>query len=231
MSTGRVAMVFVKSSELPRPFGFSGLHAVAIAATRDAQLSLGIVNQVVWPKAGDVDDCWACATIQAGIAVAPHLPQPNITRFRAAAGNPDEPNKPDGGTIRQCATAIRTLWPKLGALIDTSAGEHTWAWLRDMVEGDAPPKIANPLAPAQSRWDDISWAALERAVKAFPNPGVHAVVMPTVEEAFTTHPLYLAPGTPDPVELDEAEARGFEAAKKLAGTVATTAIAGITREV
>lgn len=225
------------------------------------QITTGVVNQVTWPKAGDVDDCWVCAVLGAVHACAPWEPLPNIRVFRAAAGNPDEPNKPDGGTIRQSAQAIRSLWPRIGALIQTSAGEHTWSWLVSKMKGEGRPasifvksselpkpygfgglhaiagvfvggawRISNPLAPAQSRWDAITANALERAVKAFPNPGVHAIVFPTVEEAFATHPLYLAPGAPDPAALVEAEERGFQAAKQLAGQVATAAIAGITRE-
>lgn len=221
------------------------------------QISTGVVNQAEWPKAGDVDDCWAVATLTALHAVAPWLFLPNIRAFRAASGNPDERNVADGGSIRQCALAIRVLWPKIGALIATAAGERNWTWLEAKLRAghvamvfvlsrelsktygfggthacaaalvDGKLRFANPLAPAFSRWDEISWGELERAVKAFPNPGVHAVVMPLVEDAFPTHPLYVIPGTPDPLELSEAEARGYARAKKKAAEVAATAIAGI----
>lgn len=223
----------------------------------DPQISTGVVNQVDWPKPGDIDECWSAATLQAVHAVAPWLRLVGFSAFRAAAGNPDEVNKADGGTIRQCALAIRGLWPKLGALIETSTGERTWAWLEGKLKAghvamvfvlsselsktygfggthactaalvNGKLRLANPLAPSFARWADISWGELERAVKAFPNPGVHAVVMPLVEVAFATHPLYLAPGTPDPDELVEAEARGYQRAKKAAGEAATAAIAGI----
>jgi hypothetical protein len=222
------------------------------------QITSGVVNQVHWPKAGDVDDCWVCSVLGALHACAPWLRLPNIEVFRAAAGNPDEPNKPDGGTIRQSSEAIKKLWPLIAPLTQTAAGEHTWSWLVEKVKAEGRVasvfvksselpanygfgglhaiavayingvwRISNPLAPAQSRWDQITENALERAVKAFPNPGVHAIVFPTVEEAFATHPLYLPPGTPDPVELAEARDAGYAEAKQKARDASDAAIAAI----
>jgi hypothetical protein len=223
----------------------------------DPQISTGVVNQADWPKPGDIDECWCAATLQAIHAVFSWLRLVGFKAFRAAAGNPDEVNKADGGTIRQIRDAIRALWPKAGALIETSAGERNWTWLEARLRAghvcvvfvlsselsktygfggthactaafvNGKLRFANPLAPAFARWDEISWGELERAIKAFPNPGVHAVVMPLVDVAFPTHPLYVAPGTPDPDELAKAEARGYERAKAKAAEVAAMAIAGI----
>lgn len=227
------------------------------------QISIGVANQVLWPKAGDVDDCACLACMSAVLAVAPWLPMPNIRKFREASGVPDHRGEPDGHSINEVARAMRKLWPALAKLTTVSAGDLTKERVLTEIEGGRPAMlfvwsgalpadqqygfsgghaiaavyvdgeflIANPLAPAHSRWKTIGRNRLGEALRAMPGPGARAILMPTVEQAFTTHPLYLAPGTPDPVELDAAEARGFEAAKALAGQVATQAIAGITREV
>lgn len=191
-------------------------------ATELLQIS-SVINQSLQPKAGDVDDCWAVATMAVVHAVAPWVRIPSVTKFRAAAGNPDDPG-PDGGSISQIAKAVNTLWPKLGAIDIVSKGRLSWKEFRAKVKDGHPAvlfcvsrnlplylqygflglhavsvawdgedlRLANPLAPAQSRWQVITELALERAAKSWPGTGIYAVLMPTVEDAFKTHPLYPA---------------------------------------
>lgn len=188
------------------------------------QTSIGVANQQLWPKAGDTDDCFALATMQAVLAVAPWERMPNIRKFRELAGNPDVPGQPDGGTIRQCAKAIRALWPGLGKLITVTEGLLGKGAVLQRIEagqvgmcfvdsGELPVdqqygftgghaiavafdgqfKIANPLAPAHSRWKAIGRDRLATAIGKFPGERAFAILMPLLEEAFQTHPLWIQP--------------------------------------
>lgn len=221
------------------------------------QLSIGVANQELWPKAGDTDDCFALATMQAVLAVAPWERMPNIRKFREAAGNPDTPGVPDGGSIRQCAKAIRALWPALGPLITVSDGSLTKGAVLSLIEagqvamlfvksGELPAdqqygftgghaisaafdgqfKIANPLAPAHSRWKAIGRDRLATAIGKFPGTGAFAIVMPTLEAAFVTHPLYQPPidcGT----QVADAVAAATVVVKAETKEAALAAVAGI----
>ena len=90
-------------------------------------LSSGVFSQKMWPGVGDVDDCWCLADLMAVHAVAPWASLPNITDYRQAAGNPDQPG-PTGGNIGHSAKAIRALYPKLVIQTSTAnAGPLTWA--------------------------------------------------------------------------------------------------------
>jgi hypothetical protein len=80
----------------------------------DPQVSVGAFHQASWPGAGDVDDCWAIADLQAIHAVAPWLRLVTVPAYREAAGNPDLPG-PTGGSIADSRRAIRILYPGLGA--------------------------------------------------------------------------------------------------------------------
>lgn len=100
-------------------------------------LSSGVFSQVWWPGNGGrpYDDCWVLADLMAIHAVAPWVSLPSVGGYRAAAGNPDEPNVPDGGTLRQSARAMRALWPALGRLITVHEGS-TWERFRDQMTTD-----------------------------------------------------------------------------------------------
>lgn len=221
-----------------------------------------VMNQAIAPTAGDVDDCWCLAAIMAVLAVAPWLAVPTVKRFRAAAGNPDDPAQPDGGTIAQVARGIRTLFPEIGALIAATAGTLGWVPFKSLIQSGhvaclflrssrLPVELqfgfgglhasalawnegwlfGNPLAPAQSRWRRIEDGAIEAAAKSWPGEGVFAVVMPTVEEAFKTHPLY--PGSLDAavalatkaINAELGELRGNIGAARLRIGEATEALA------
>ena len=70
-----------------------------------------VFNQVKWPNAGDVDDCWVVSSIQCANMVAPWLRLPSVTSFRKAAGNPDRPG-PTGGSSSDTVQGCETLWPR-----------------------------------------------------------------------------------------------------------------------
>lgn len=73
------------------------------------------LSQVTYPGAGDVDDCWVVATIHAARrSLGAQMLMPTVPEFRAAAGNPDDPNASDGGTLTQIMEAVPKLWPQLG---------------------------------------------------------------------------------------------------------------------
>lgn len=84
-------------------------------------MSLGtVLNQKVYPGAGDVDDCWVVATVQAvrGVYQAPvHLEvgMPTVPEFRSAAGDPDDGVK-DGGSLDEIMRAVHKLWPGLSSV-------------------------------------------------------------------------------------------------------------------
>lgn len=71
-----------------------------------------VISQVTYPEAGDVDDCFAVATIWAATAADPSARRPGMTEFRAAAGNPDKPG-PTGGNLDNIMSAVRGIWPEL----------------------------------------------------------------------------------------------------------------------
>lgn len=70
-----------------------------------------VLSQKAYPGVGDIDDCWAIATIWAATGSDPCLKKPTITRFRWAAGNPDDPYRADGGNLTQISRAVPIIWP------------------------------------------------------------------------------------------------------------------------
>lgn len=201
------------------------------------QFTTGIFNQKRWPKAGDVDDCWAVADLMAVHSVAPWLRLPNITQYRAAANNPDMPG-PTPGTVAQSGLAIRTLWKEFGKLIDVLEGVPFNDLLPLIKAGrpvsigvlsdSLPPqhqfgfkgpksahrvavfwtgaelRLANPLARAHSRPKAIGDEELHVAVRNHPLLMANCILMPTVAQAFSTHPLNLG-GVDGPPDLDETD--------------------------
>jgi hypothetical protein len=182
------------------------------------QFSTGVFNQKRWPKAGDVDDCWCLADLMAVHGVAPWLRLPNITEFRAAAEKPDVQGVPNGGTVDDSFKAIRKLWPDLQVeLVAGGTFATVLAAIKggrpvslSVLSGSLPAalqfgftgahrvcvywnatdlKVLNPLARPHSRSKVIEEAVLEKAANDHPPRHVDAVLMPTSEAAFRTHPL------------------------------------------
>ncbi len=74
------------------------------------QLSM-VFNQVKWPQAGDVDDCFVLSALQCCNMVAPWLRLVSVKSARAAAGNPDKPG-PTGGNLADVAQIAENLYPR-----------------------------------------------------------------------------------------------------------------------
>ena len=77
------------------------------------------ISQVGYPGAGDIDDCWAVASIWAAHAADPAIKLPTVPAFRAAAHNPDKPG-PTAGDLSQIVHASVALWPDLPVLAYSS---------------------------------------------------------------------------------------------------------------
>lgn len=182
--------------------------------------TVGVFSQKFWRGVQDLDDCAAVAALECIHAVAPWSTLPSVPVYREAAGNPDNPDAPDGLTISQSVQAIETLWPKLGPLVEKSIGTGTWAQFLAAVKSGrcavasvfaasmatrlglpirhsvavywtgASLRIANPLRAPHSASTPISEAALHQAMDAMPEVGLFYILFPTVEDAFKTHPLY-----------------------------------------
>src|SRR5687768_13980685 len=178
-----------------------------------------VFSQTTWPGIGDIDDCWVLASMQAVHAVAPWLKLPGVKRFRAEANRPDSPNRPDPGDEHDMARALRRLYPDLrievvdgGDFSDFAAKVESGRPAALIVRSSALPDdlqhgfkeihaitvafddelgwvVANPLAKAHSKPEPIQKKALEKAVKGF-KPNVHAVLMPTLEEALETNEIH-----------------------------------------
>lgn len=71
-----------------------------------------VFNQTRWPAAGDVDDCWVVASIQAANVTLPWAPLVSVKTFREAAGDPDD-GVSDGGTIAEVRDGLTGVYPEL----------------------------------------------------------------------------------------------------------------------
>jgi hypothetical protein len=156
-----------------------------------------VFNQVRWPEAKDVDDCWVVASIQAVNAVAPWLPLPNVKTFRAAAGDPDD-GKNDGGNVAEILNGIRGVWPVLTGHLKPMR-QDPWATLVSHLTAGRPVSVAvkssllpsrlqfgfggahqvciarkgvrflmaNPLAPVYSDWIPCNLDELRAAIMGY----------------------------------------------------------------
>jgi NAD-dependent oxidoreductase involved in siderophore biosynthesis len=156
-----------------------------------------VFNQVRWPLAGDTDDCWVVATIQAVNAVAPWLNLPSVRAFREAAGDPDNGVR-DGGNVTEIMDGIRGTWPAIAGSIK-SIRQQPWATLVSHLTAGRPVSVAvkssllparlqygfggahqicivrkgvrfllaNPLAPVYSSWDVVTLDELRAAIMGY----------------------------------------------------------------
>lgn len=177
-----------------------------------------VFNQKLWPQVGDTDDCWAVSDLMAVHSVAPWLSLPGMIAYRDASGNPDDPTARDGGTIAESARAIGALFPLLAievvngwswtnfisklkanrpaslslksGLLPLHMQYGFTGYHRVMVVWNGTSlRVMNPLAKAHSKSVGITEAALKKAVDGYDPGRVWAVLMPSVEVAFKTHPL------------------------------------------
>jgi hypothetical protein len=183
------------------------------------QFTTGVFNQQRWPQAGDTDDCWAIADLMAVHSVAPWIRLPGITRYRELARNPRMPGPTPGTVAQSARAirALDPAFGELIELIEglpfseflpkVKAGHPASL---SLLSGSLPSRLqfgfrgnhrvavfwngakirlANPLARAHSRSKPITEDELHTAVRDHPFNMVHAVLMPTVEQAFQLHPL------------------------------------------
>lgn len=101
-----------------------------------------VFSQRRWPGfGGDLDDCWAVASIQAVNVTSPWLRLVGISAFRKAAGNPDDPTKADGGDTAQIVRGIRGCYPALADHLRVLRG-GTWSALLAHAAAGRPATIA-----------------------------------------------------------------------------------------
>lgn len=108
-----------------------------------------VFSQRAWPghdpRPGsggpDIDDCAVVATIQAVNVTSPWLKLVGTTAFRRAAGNPDDPNAPDGLTEAQVVAGIIGCWPVLRGHLTRMRGE-SWTNFVRIAEAGHPITVA-----------------------------------------------------------------------------------------
>ncbi len=180
-----------------------------------------VFSQREWPGIGDVDDCWVLASLQAVHAVAPWLKLPGVKRFREEANKPDSPNRMDPGDEHDMARALTRLYPDLAIEVVDGGGFEEFAdkvrsgrpaalivGSRELPENlqfgfkdihaitvafddELGFVVANPLGRPHSKPISISRGELRAAVEGF-KPNVHAVLMPSPEDALETNELHRA---------------------------------------
>ena len=155
---------------------------------------LPVLSQRTYPGVGDIDDCWAIATIWAAASSKPTIAYPTVTTFRQKAGKPDLPG-PTGGNIFDCNQGADGCWPTLPNYLEVTA---SWSEITDRINAHQPGSISlhsaylpsrlrynfygthqvgvhrtsrlgpiycmNPLAPANTTPGTISWSELKNAM-------------------------------------------------------------------
>ena len=182
-----------------------------------------VLNQGVYPGAGDLDDCWVVATIWAAIAADPSAVRPTVPEFRAAAHRPDKPG-PTGGFLDDVMRGSEGIWPdshveryesiawgpfvaRLRAGWSASLAVLSSALPTRLQFGfrgshqvgivwDRQFRLMNPLARngAAPAW--ISEDELRTAVRAVARGYILAALFEPVTVAPPTHRLHLAHGAP-----------------------------------
>lgn len=169
-------------------------------------MNTGVLNQVLYPEAGDVDDCWVVATVQAKEEATDATDRPTVTEFRASALDPDDGQR-DGGTLTEVIRGAQATWPNVTVvelraypydlfLVKLQAGgaaslavnsrylpsrmRYGFLGLHQVAVGFRGGKyyLANPLAPQGSEWQEITVAELRLATSEYSNVGVYAAYFP-----------------------------------------------------
>lgn len=157
-----------------------------------------VISQKLYPGVGDIDDCWVVATVWAARGADRCSQKPTIREFRAAAGNPDDPYRADGGNIYQIAQAVPVVWPlaKFTRMVSQDwayfmghldAGDYITVALLSkllpasmrygfngahqvgLVKTGGRIYLMNPLAPDGSQPQPISETALRTAIRGVAN--------------------------------------------------------------
>jgi len=200
--------------------------------------TVGVISQRDFRGAGGgpLDDCWVCSDEMALHACAPWEPIRGIKPYRAAAGVPDTNTGSEGGSLDDGLKAIKTLWPKIGAMVELYRGSWTGfvakaklsqrpvsgsVWSKALgystsfrhrvafYWNGSTWKMCDPLKPSFSEPQAVSEAFVKKAFADHPDTAeVNCLIFPTVESAFTTHPLYATQGATEQ-QLAAARAIGF----------------------
>lgn len=200
---------------------------------------------------GPLDDCWVCSDQMALHACAPWEAIHGIKPYRSAAGVPDTNTGSEGGSLEAGLKAVKALWPKIGAM--TELYRSSWTGFVSKAKASQRPvsgsvwskalgyntefrhrvafywngstwRMLDPLKVSFSEAQDVSEAFVRAAFAQHPDAAeVNCLIFPTVEQAFTTHPLYSGSGATEQ-QLAAARALGFNDGK----TKATKAVQSIT---
>lgn len=180
-------------------------------------------SQRTWPNVGDIDDCWVLAWMQCQDAVAPWFPLLDATEARRYAGDPDDGDRDGNDLgVNDMMNGVRAATPTLATMTTPLRGSWTFDQLLVAIKsgrpfaaaviGSALPKVytrvphqvtmfhepgvglrlADPMAPDRSEPYRIATSAARAALASFAAQP-YGVLFPTVAQAFTTHPLYVAP--------------------------------------
>ena len=177
---------------------------------------LPVLSQRTYPSAGDIDDCWAVATIWAAAASLPTIVYPTITTFRAKAGKPDLPG-PTGGNIYDANRGADGCWPYLPNYLAVTSNFDV---IKEHIKAGRPGSVSvlssslpsdlrynflgahqcgvqligstlycmNPLAPANTTPRTITYVELERAMRDLPGtPYYQALFFPKPSTPGTPH--------------------------------------------
>lgn len=217
------------------------------------QFSVGVFSQRDFRGhgAGPLDDCWVVSDEMALHACAPWEPIRGIKPYRDAAGVPDTNAGSEGGSLEDGFKAIKTLWPKIGALTELYRG--SWTGFLAKAQATQRPvsgsvwskalgyatefrhrvafywngttwRMLDPLKASFSEPQDVTEAFVKKAFADHPDAAeVNCLIFPRVEDAFKTHPLYSGQDATEQ-QLAAARAVGFNDGK----TKATQAVQSIT---
>jgi hypothetical protein len=184
-----------------------------------------VLSQKKWPGigAGEFDDCWVLASLQAVHAVAPWLKLPGSAEFRSHTGVLNQPDEENPGTAKNMGAGIRGSFPGLKVQVVNENDSMSFATFASTVKlgrpaalivksGDLPAgqrfgfagihaitvafvdnkwHVLNPLAQPHTKPVTMAEADIRKASKGFASV-VHAVIMPTIEEALATHESHAA---------------------------------------
>lgn len=207
---------------------------------------IGNISQKAWRGVGkgSLDDCWLCADAMCLNSVTPWDRLDGATAYRKAAGVPDTATGAEGGSLEDSQRAIKALHPKLvtelyrgsfaGFAAKAKQGRPASASVWSRALGYATEfrhrvvfywngstwKMLDPLKDPYTAVVDVTEAFVRKALLDYPATAeASALIFPTVEEAFKTHPLY---STQDASEqqLAAAKSLGFTQGKTKAAAAA-----------
>jgi hypothetical protein len=209
---------------------------------------IGTISQRAWRGVGGgaLDDCWACADAMCLNSVTPWDRLDGVGAYRKAAGVPDTASGSEGGSLDASLKGVKALHPKLGPMMElyrgsfagflakVKAGHPASASVWSRALGYATEfkhriviywngstlKMLDPLWPAYREAQAVSEAFVKKALADYPGTAeANALLFPTVEQAFTTHPLYSSTDASEQ-QLAAAKSLGFKQGRDKAAAAA-----------